>query len=355
MYCRSLLILLLLPCLALAQGTIPVKDFSATDSLARTVRYHGDLHQLTTELTAPYADQLSKTRALFIWVTHNIAYDYKDYNRKKGVYVNAFRRKPEGDYLLKILRKKKAICDGYARLFRSMCTIAGIRCEVITGYTKNKPYQAGSLGAADHAWNAVYLDSAWFAMDPTWAAGGCAEDDETGKLISFRRKFNNYYWQASDREFHRNHYPEDNRWVFENNYTREKFKTAPYISGDVIEDLQLVAPAPDVIKARKGDTLHFRFRCRQPLSFLQVNTNISRNLSVYKLQKISRRQREWVMDTFALRRQQYIPFRKEYSHYEFDYVVTDEYVSYLEVLFDYRRAFRYKVLVDRSPRMSAGQ
>ncbi|SKA43410.1 hypothetical protein SAMN04488128_106178 [Chitinophaga eiseniae] len=71
MYGRSLLPLLLLPCLSIAQATLPVKDFTTTDSLARTISYYGDLRQLTHEPTDGHRDQLSKTRALFVWVTHN--------------------------------------------------------------------------------------------------------------------------------------------------------------------------------------------------------------------------------------------------------------------------------------------
>ncbi|QJB31301.1 hypothetical protein HF324_07945 [Chitinophaga oryzae] len=81
MFGRSLFPLLLLPCLSIAQATLPVKDFTTTDSVARTVSCHGDLRRLTHELTDRYQDPLSKTRALFVWVAHNIAYDYKGYNR----------------------------------------------------------------------------------------------------------------------------------------------------------------------------------------------------------------------------------------------------------------------------------
>ncbi|MBC9933196.1 transglutaminase domain-containing protein [Chitinophaga qingshengii] len=330
-----------------------MKDFTEIDSTARTVRYHGELYTLTHQLTDPYPDQLSKTRALFIWVTHNIAYDYKGYNRLKEDRKSR-RQETEEEFLRRVLKRRKAVCEGYARLFRKLCSIAGIRCEVVAGYTKTKPYQIGNLGIADHAWNAVYLDTAWFTMDPTWAAGSCGEDEETGKLTPFKREFNNYYWQASDKQFHRNHYPEDKKWVFENSYTKDKFKAAPYISATAITDLELISPAEGIIQARKGDTIHFRFRYRDRFEYLQVNSNVSRNPAVRRQEKLSRRRSIWVTDTVALRKQRYISFRKQFTQYEFDYVVTDEYVTYLDILFDYERAFRYKVMIDRTP-VSAGK
>lgn len=55
--------------------------FVAVDSFAKTVKYKNDLTNLTNELTRRYPDQLQKTRAIFRWITENIAYDYKYVNK----------------------------------------------------------------------------------------------------------------------------------------------------------------------------------------------------------------------------------------------------------------------------------
>ncbi|WP_212004454.1 transglutaminase domain-containing protein [Chitinophaga sp. HK235] len=364
-YTCVFLAILLTPFYVYPQADMPKKDFAFTDSLARTIRYHGDVYTHTRELTTPYNDQLSKTRAIFIWITDNIAYDYKAVNKGKpaprippcvpGTDCQRVMQDWENKYLQRILKKKKSVCEGYARLFKKMCNIAGVRCEVVSGYIKTRYYHIGRAGAVDHAWNAVYLDSSWHMVDPTWAAGGCDEDENIGKLQSFEKLFNNYYWQASYSDFHRNHYPEKGQWAFKENYTKEKFAAAPYIAGSVISDLRLLSPEPGIIQARKGDTIRFRFTYRGQLTYLQANSNLFRNPTTYRMEKVSRRRWQPVWDTFALKKQQYVSFRKSFRGYAFEYVVTDENLNYIDILFDYERAFRYKVNIIREPVQLAGK
>lgn len=258
-----LFLFLLSPYLSWCQGERPIMNYSKIDSFARTVKYHGDIFELTKTLTAGYPEKLVKVRAIFIWITHNIAYDYQFINKgksvegpecKTGANCDAILQDWENAYLHKILKRKKAVCDGYATLFRRMCAIAGIRSEKIDGYTKTKYYEVGNAGSVDHTWNAVWLDSTYFLLDVTWAAGGCGERDN-GKLRPFRKKYNNYYWFTSFHDLARNHYPEEKKWVFENNYTKEKFANNPFYDVGILPHIQLLSPATGVIHARKGDTV----------------------------------------------------------------------------------------------------
>src|SRR5690349_17213354 len=56
-------------------------DFSSVDSLAASVQYKKNIYTLASELTEPYTNKLYKARSIFKWITENIRYDYKDYNR----------------------------------------------------------------------------------------------------------------------------------------------------------------------------------------------------------------------------------------------------------------------------------
>ena len=120
-------------------------DFGSVDSLARSIKYENDLVKLTKELITPYSDNISKVRALFIWITENIQYDYKFVNKGKEVKapdcntnINcaATLKEWENAYIKKVLEKKKGVCDGYSRLFKKMCDIAGIESEIVSGYIK---------------------------------------------------------------------------------------------------------------------------------------------------------------------------------------------------------------------------
>jgi hypothetical protein len=354
-YLSPLLLLLSIP--LLAQPLQAQEDFASVDSFARTIKYHKDIYRLTKELTNPYAEDLLKTRSIFIWITDNISYDYRLYNSERGIKQPICRTGRNCDevylnwekkYLNKILQKKKGICDGYARLFKKMCDIAGIKSEIIIGYTKTKPYQIGITGPVNHAWNAVWIDSAYHLLDATWAAGYCVEDENTEKLTSFKKAYNDYYWLTPFADFSRNHFPKEGKWVLEPNYTKERFAANPYYSSAVLTKIQLKFPTSGIIQAKKGDTLRFQFDYADDFNVLQVNSNIYHNPSIWKEEKQSKRRKILTVDTLALKKQQYIPFKQTGSHYEFDYIVSDNSLYYLDILFDFRKVLRFKVKVYNS-------
>lgn len=56
---------------------------------------------------------------------------------------------------------KKAVCEGYSRLFQYLCYQVGINSAIIHGTSENQA----------HAWNAVMLNSNWYHIDLTWNDG----------------------------------------------------------------------------------------------------------------------------------------------------------------------------------------
>ncbi|MGB3005234.1 MAG: transglutaminase domain-containing protein [Chitinophagaceae bacterium] len=350
------LITLLFPLLILSQRLKSYTYFSTVDSFSRTIKYKNDIYRMTNDLTKPYSEQLLKVRAIFVWITDNIRFDYKFYN--KGKEVETPNCKPgmnceqllfewENKYLKKVIKNGKGVCDGYSRLFKKMCEIAGIKSEIISGYTKTKPYQVGNTGSVNHAWNAVWLDSAYYLLDATWAAGGCPEDEATGKLLSFQKRFDNYYWLTPFNEFTRNHYPQNGKWVLEPNYTKEKFAANPYYAPDIISKIKLKTPESGIINTQKGDTIHFQFEYTGSFRRLQINSNVFQNPSVWVLKNITKSKKVLKEDTLAFKKQQYISYKRDGDKYEFEYVVTDNSLYYLEILFDYRRVMRFKVNIAR--------
>lgn len=353
---KTLLIFFLLPIIAFSQKT--EINFSLVDSLAITVKYKKDLTALTQELTSPYSEQLLKARAIFKWITENIAYDYKYYNKYyyKGKEPETYKCKEEENceakrmaweirYIDKVLRKKKAVCQGYAMLFRKMCDIAGLKSELITGYVRTEHYQVGTVGKLDHAWNAVWLDSAYYLLDATWAAGGCGKDDD-GKLLNFTKNFNDYYWLTPAANFARNHFPQNNRWVLLTNYTKDNFAANAYYLSSVIKNIKLIAPASGIINAKKGDTLRFKIDYNGSFKELQINSNLFRNPDIWVWDEISKHKRVRRLDTVAVKKQQYINYKRDGSIYEFEYVVPDNALYYLEIIFDRQRVMRFKVVTN---------
>lgn len=334
------------------QSRLP--DLSAVDAHARSVGVDIDLYQLVSELTSPYRDNLSRVRSIFVWITDHIAYDWKAFNKEEELKIPECRSGQDCDallaawekkYLNNILRRRKALCDGYARLFTRMCDIAGIEAATINGYTKTKPHQIGQAGRIDHAWNAVWLDTSWHLLDATWAAGTCTEDENSGKLNGFVKKFNDYYFLTPSEEFSRNHFPQYTRWVLKPGFTKEQFAANPYYDPAVLSKIRLHAPQSGIITGQKGDTIRFRFEYNGRIEKLQVNSNIFRNPDVWTTEQVSRRKKIWVKDSFALKRQRYVPFRQKENCYEFDYIIPENSLYYLDILFDYRRVLRFKVAI----------
>jgi transglutaminase-like putative cysteine protease len=333
----------------------PVKndvDFVPIDNYARSVTYKSDIYRLTKELTDPYTEPIAKTRAIFIWITDNISYDYEFVNKEKqiegpeckpGQDCRQIRIEWENDYLKNILKKKKGVCDAYARLFKKMCELAGIPCEIIGGYSKTKLHQIGIPLSANHAWNAVLIDSGYHLVDATWAAGYCVRDEESDKLLSFHKRYNEYYWFTPFHAFTRNHYPKNAKWVFEPNYTKEVFEANPWYAGEVLDKINLLSPASGIIHAKKGDTVHFTFTYTEPIRYIQTNTNVFRNPAIVQWRTVLRNQHVPEPDTLAMKKQQFIPFTRDGNKYTFDYVVTDNSLYYIDVLIDFRRVLRFKV------------
>ncbi|HPG12234.1 MAG TPA: transglutaminase domain-containing protein [Chitinophagaceae bacterium] len=334
-------------------------NLTTVDSLSILVKYKNDLKTLTKELTSSYTEQLLKVRAIFKWITDNIQYDYKYYNKYyyKGKEPAAYKCKNkkaceakriawELKYVDKILRKKKAVCQGYSMLFKKMCEIAGLESEVIPGYIRTDYYQVGTLGKLDHAWNAIWIDSAYYLLDATWAAGTCGKDDD-GKLLFFKKSFNNYYWLTPPSDFIRNHYPQNIKWTLLSDYSKDSFATNPYYLPSEIHNLELITPASGVITAEKGDTIQFVIRYNGYFNDLQINSNLFRNPDIWVVDDLSKRKKVRRLDTLAIKKQQYIKYKRDGDLYKFQYFISDHSLYYIDVLFDRQRVMRFKVNVKK--------
>jgi hypothetical protein len=351
------LLILFLPCFLFAQEVKPAADFSKADSLAMTIKYEHDIYRLTRELTEPFPEQILKVRAIFRWITYNIRYDYKFYNRydyrgkepkpftcrgdsmECAIKLNVY----ETRYVNKVLDKKKAVCQGYAMLFKKMCNIAGIEAEVIPGYTRSEYYEVGTVGDLNHAWNTVLLNGNYYLLDATWAAGGCFANAK-GKLLFFIRSFKEYYWLTPADDFARNHYPEDGKWVLIPKYTKQNFSSNPYYAPDELSNIKLITPYSGVINVKKGDTIRFKLKLQRSFHDLQINSNIFQNPDIWYVDYSHNKRRGIArIDTDAVKKQQYIKYKRNNDIYEFSYPVKDNSLVYLDIMFDRKRVMRFNV------------
>ncbi|MBS1734195.1 MAG: hypothetical protein JST02_12945 [Bacteroidetes bacterium] len=351
-----LLLLLSLQICSAAQQEFISHDFSRVDSFVTSIKYQDDFSKLINDLTQPFPDDIDKIRAIFRWITNNISFDYRFVNQGRELNKpDCFGENDcpeqmmqwENNYLRKILRTQKAIAEGYSKLFKKMCDFCYIQCEAIPGYARTKPYQVGNNMGVNHWWDAVLIDRTWYYLDPTWAAGYCTEDEETGMLLRYVKDYKEYYWLQTFEPFSRNHYPQNGKWVEKPSITKEQFFNRPhYFSVETLANIREHTPLTGVIKLKKGDSIHFDFDYEKDIGLIQVNSNIFRNPPLWTTINTGRRKTKLVRDTWAEKKQQYILFTRNGNNYQFDFVVKDNSLYYLELVFDYKPAIRYRVRVE---------
>jgi transglutaminase/protease-like cytokinesis protein 3 len=192
-------------------------SFSLIDKRVKTIDF-SDPDTLARKLTEPYKTDIEKVRSIFKWITENIAYDVQGYHNAKGVYdglwelsISSNASDTYSDYnsrvVRKVLKEKKAICDGYSRLFKTLCDYSKIRCEIINGYIRWASDPIGEYTNRRHAWNAVYINNSWKLIDATWASGYC--DSE---VTIFTKYYSDFYFFTKPVEFFNDHYPTENKW-----------------------------------------------------------------------------------------------------------------------------------------------
>src|SRR6266496_1666864 len=126
-------------------------------------------------LTASDTTDHQKVRSIFRWITDNIAFNVKSFQNHGRVSSADYWLEEDDDTsaVLKplnervaeiVLKRRTAVCDGYARLFKTLCDCAGIRCEIITGYAKTNINRIGVQFRSNHKWNAVFIDSNWYLL-----------------------------------------------------------------------------------------------------------------------------------------------------------------------------------------------
>jgi hypothetical protein len=242
------------------------------------------VEELSAKLTSPFQTNLEKTRAIFRWITENIEYNTRNFPVRKSRDVVApvddtSELKPLTERVADgVLKSGVAVCDGYARLFKSLCDHAGIPCEIVTGYAN------GDFGRAkfksNHSWNAVYVDSGWHLLDVTWASGYVSYSGS-----DFIRAFNERYFFTAPEQFIKDHYPEDLQWTLLNDPpVAWEFRQSPFrYGGFVRQRVVSFFPASGVIECAIGDSLSFEIGTKESAGPVKITEHPYIDTSKYDL------------------------------------------------------------------------
>ena len=258
-----LTIFLFISCFSFAQKRSA--SFNSIDWEVRNVDAP-TVDSLAKKLTASYQTELEKTRAIFSWIARHISYNTGIYNVGRGYRSVKYVYDPADTISSKsaieqtaerVLRRRIAVCDGYAKLFKTLCDYAGIESEVILGYGKCY-LEKDEKFRTNHTWNAVRIDSSWYLLDVTWASGYVSYSNE------FVQHVDESYFLTPPQQFILDHYPEDLRWaLLEHPPTLREFHFSPFKYKSYIKySIVSSSPSNGTIEAAIGDTIRIELKLR---------------------------------------------------------------------------------------------
>jgi hypothetical protein len=258
--------LLLITGIVLSQN--PDNNYNKTDRKLRLDEIT-DPATLSRLLTISSISDKEKVKTIFRWITGNIGYRTSVIKTKRK--NDSLRRyeeeedtgalKPLNDRVaIKVLHDRETVCEGYARLFKSLCDHAGVLSAIITGYARTESGRAETKFRSNHSWNAVFIDDAWYLLDAAWASGYIAMP--SGEFV---RAYDDYYFLAAPDQFIRHHYPDDLRWsLLSHPPAINEFRNTPFRQRSFVKyPIVSFYPAKGIIEADVGDTIR-----------LELETNI---------------------------------------------------------------------------------
>jgi transglutaminase-like putative cysteine protease len=174
---RFYILLLFLTLMPMLQQAQRLGDPTSSREESRRLRGNAKVARLSRKITADKVTEEEKVTAIYRWVTRHIHYDQRSYR---------FRivRPYEPWY---VLRRRRAVCTGYATLFKALCANLGIESHFVIGHAKGLDYREGErFLRAEHAWNSVLVGGEWRLLDPTWGSGCAILRKQPIKRLKFK-------------------------------------------------------------------------------------------------------------------------------------------------------------------------
>ncbi|XP_071132906.1 uncharacterized protein [Mytilus edulis] len=152
-----------------------------------------DIKSLVAGITKGLTSTETKAMALYQWLVR-INFDK---------CTNATKRISSPCAKLRQIADKKL---SHAQFYQDLCKAAGIKCEKVEGYVKNKDYLPGNTVQSSkclHTWNAVSIGGQFRLVDPCFGARK-------------EKYFIDHYFATSPDDLILSHYPKEKRWMLMN-------------------------------------------------------------------------------------------------------------------------------------------
>jgi len=290
---------------------------------------------LAKKITAPYQTELEKTRAIFSWIAQHVSYNTGIFNAGKkypGVkfvadpYDTISEKSAVEQTAERVLRRRVAVCDGYAKLFKTLCDYAGIESEVILGYAKCYLERSDRF-RTNHTWNAVRIDSTWYLLDVTWGSGFVVANE-------YFPHIDESYFLTPARQFVLDHYPEDLRWtLLDHAPTLKEFQYTPFKYKAYIKySIKSMSPSSGTIDAFVGDTVHLVLKAMDAGKDYQIAPDPFFDSTEYSFEPAS----VFLHPTIGG------------NKIEYSYVVDSDNIEWIHLLYNDDPILRYKLNIRKS-------
>ncbi len=153
-------------------------------------------------LTKTIKNQVEKVSSIYSWIALHVRYDSAALSSGKVP-----DQSPEST-----LQRRNAVCEGFARLFVSMCNSIGIESRMIKGFVRE---EGASFEYPNHAWNSVLIDGKWRLLDVTWG-GLYYQTALQGNAIKPLNQLTAFFL-ADPKILVMSHLPEDPYWQLQSN------------------------------------------------------------------------------------------------------------------------------------------
>ncbi len=242
------------------------QDYYKTDSIIRAYSKRlKDPEKLAALINDDFNEPIQKARAIYTWIALNIDYDtgLSGSTTKKTSYTYRtqeeklqIEKRIQEDLAKQTMKSKKAVCHGYANLFKTLCDLTSLECVVINGTAKTRPGDIGHYpGELNHAWNAVKIDNEWKLIDATWGAGYL--DFTTGQFV---KEYTSMYFCADPELFFLKHYPENSEWLLINRKVEDFAKLPLYYRTYFNSNVDLVEPEEGIIRIPENNSIEIVLR-----------------------------------------------------------------------------------------------
>ncbi|NNJ81479.1 MAG: hypothetical protein HKP11_04715 [Flavobacteriaceae bacterium] len=240
------------------------QDFTAVDTKVRSYPETrlNSVHELAGMINQDFSSNIEKVRAIYTWITSNVAYSYDARSTMSITYYSEEERirkmQRYQDVLANItLKSKKAVCHGYSLLFNELCEQLGIESRVIRGFGKSYVSDIGAEYVSNHAWNMVTIEGKDYLIDATWGAGSMNGNH-------FKREVTYLYFLTPPEFFIKNHYPDNfSDSLLEEHVNKRSFLMNPVVFEKALSQYALINPGIGVLRMKSIE--QFEIESKRPI------------------------------------------------------------------------------------------